>query len=235
MIRLCTATLAAGLAAAIVMGCEGDTTVRVVPVTVENSPPVILSSTPDFDDGERFEGGAPDLWIVPSDPDGADDIAAVFFHIDTVTLNSLIVRPDSAPEPCRRVNYSDMDTINVWPLLNSTAFEMNTPLSRLGSGAYAVYLDYFDLTDGGLVGWADEFGPQVKGCGSGLDYNLFFEAFGLYPPALPAPRDVHVTYADFTLRGVTFTVYDHAGATATRTYPDLSVYFTNPTEEATLP
>jgi hypothetical protein len=65
-------------------------------------------------------------------------VAAVFFHIDTVTLNSLIVRPDSAPEPCRRVNYSDMDTVNVWPFLNSTTLEMNTPLTRLSSGAYAV-------------------------------------------------------------------------------------------------
>jgi hypothetical protein len=203
--------------------------------TVENSPPTILLSGPEITPGERIRGPVSPLWIIPGDRDGADDIAVVRLEIESAVLTSLIVRPDSVSEPCRLVHYADMDTIDVMPLLSTTTFHSEFIVTRGSNGVYGRGLGYTDLIRGGLVDYAEEFGPRVKNCWSGSDHNLYFETFGLYPPAIPAARDVHVTYAEFSLSGVTFTVHDQSGASATVTFPDFTVYLTNGLEEATLP
>jgi len=227
----------AALTAAVVVfsvgGCDNSNTVT-GPEEEANSPPTIILSGPEYDPGQRIPGPSPMLWVVAGDPDGAVDIATVFLHVDTVTLNESIVRPDSIPEPCRWVNFSDNDTINVMPLLTTTTFKVERPLS-VSLGVYGRTLSYADLIPGGLRSYAPEFGGWVKDCWSGSDYRLFFETFGLYPPALPAARDVHVTYVDLSLKGIRITVYDQSGASATQTFPDFDVFFTTGLEEATLP
>ncbi len=226
--------MAAFIILSFLLGCEDKITVNVPPPSVENSPPKILLSGPEFDPGNPVQAPLPRIWVLASDPDGADDIAAVFFHIKSITLNSLIVRPDSATEECRIIHYADMDTINIMPLLESMVFTNDISLSKF-NGVYYHYIDYYNLTPGGISAQSSTFGQQVKECSYGTDYNLYLERFGLYPPALPAARDVHVTRADFSLTDISITVYDQSGATDTAVFPDLEVFFTNSLEEEILP
>jgi hypothetical protein len=217
------------------LGCEDKITVNLPSETTENSPPIIHMSGPEFDPNTPILGPIRKLWVVASDPDGEDDIAAVIFSIETIVLNSLIVRPDDAAEACRIVHYADMDTINIIPLLTTGTFTMHIPLYGSRGFYHTYYLDYHELTPNGLRSQSNVFGSRVKDRSCGGDYDLYLDQFGLYPPALPAARDVYVTRADFLLKNMAITVYDHSGATATAAFPDLEVYFTNHLEEQTLP
>jgi hypothetical protein len=216
------------------IGCEDEIIVNVPPQTEENSPPVILLSGPEFDPSEPIQGPLEKIWVLASDPDGADDIAAVIFRIDTITLNSMIIRPDSATEECRRIHYADNDTINIMPFLETTVFTIEISLYRQNSlhSFYATYPAFFPNQMSALSPY---FGRTVKDCSYGGDYNLYLDRFGMYPPAIAVARDVHVTRIDLSLHDISITVYDQSGATATVEYPDLEVFFTNATEEATLP
>jgi hypothetical protein len=173
--------------------------------------------------------------VLATDPDGADDIAAVVLKISSIRLVSLIVRPDDATLECARPFYVPMDTINVLPYLKKQLFSANQPLRRGDQGTYAAYLSYSLLTEGGISNHGDEFGQYVKPCRYGDDYLYLVERFGLYPPALPLPRDVYVTYAEFFISGISITAYDQSGTTATVTFPDFYAVYTNSVEDQTLP
>lgn len=144
------------------------------------------------------------------------------------------MRPDSATEECRRIHYADNDTINIMPFLTATAFTIEFPLYRQKS-IHAFYATYQAFFPNQMSALSPYFGRTVKDCSYGGDYDLYLDRFGMYPPALAVARDVHVTRVDLSLHGISITVYDQSGATVVRTYPDLEVYFTNSTEEATLP
>ncbi|MBI3004215.1 MAG: hypothetical protein HYY49_02220 [Ignavibacteriales bacterium] len=178
----------------------------------------------------------PQPWVIAADPDGADDIVAVVLRISSISIVSLIVRPDDASQECSRPFYASMDTIDVLPYLKKRTFNiLNQPLQRGYNGAYTAYLSYSSLSEGGISNHADVFGQFVKFCRWGYDYLYMVEQFGLYPPALSSPRDVYVTYAEFFISGISMTVYDQSGATATVTFPDFYGIFTNTTEDQTPP
>ena len=217
-----------------ISACRDNITITQVPE--ENRPPTIPVWGDDYEAGSRIKYPLPQLWVVVADPDGADDVAAVILKIDSIRIVSLIVRPDDSSETCRRVFYAPLDTINVLPYLTKQTFSVpNKPLQRGTQGAYGTYLSYSLLTEGGISKHADEFGEHVKSCSWGYDYLYSVESFGLYPPALPSPRDVYVTYAEFFISGISFTAYDQSGATVTVTFPDFYAVFTNTTEDQTPP
>lgn len=214
-------------------GCSDEVTINQIS---ENRPPQILLSGPEYDVTEPIEGPLPGLWVIAGDEDGAEDIAAVVLRISSIKLTNLIVRPDDASEECRRPFYADMDTINIMPFLIKNTFTVSAlPLSRGTAGTYSAYLTYYLLTEGGIEQYSNYFGENVKSCRWARDYLYMIENFGLYPPALSQPRDVYVTYAEFLIGGISITVYDQAGETATETFPDFRGYFTNFLEEETLP
>lgn len=225
---------AAGFAIAVsVTGCGDDITITPF---VENRPPQILLSGPEYETTDPIKAPLPAPWVLATDPDGADDIAAVVLNIESITLNSVIVRPDDAREECRRPYYADNFTIDIMPYLDKQTFRVdNLPLGSGNGGFYGASLTYNLLTEGGLGNHGDVFGPAVKSCRWGSDYLYMLEHFGLYPPALVIPRDAYVTYADLSVSGITMTVYDWSGETVTAAFPDLRGFFTNSTEERTPP
>lgn len=202
----------------------------------ENQPPSIILWGPKIDSLEHYNSPLPQTWVVVGDPNGSSDIAAVVLRITKVSIVSLIVRPDDSTKPCSEPYYSNMDTINVLPFLSKTVFNIPDQfMTKSVDGHYYDYLSYNLFTEGGIASKSNVFGPSVKGCHGGYAYLLMFEQFGLYPPALSSPRDVYVTYAEFLISGLSITVYDQAGKSASVTYPDFYARFSNFTEDQTLP
>lgn len=214
-------------------GCD-DETINLVQ-RPENSPPRILLSGFDYDSIGVTRGPVTGPWVLPTDPDGAEDIAAVILNVGSMTLNSLIVRPDSAEAECVWAHYADMDTFNLMPHLPTTTFSIENLVLYGYRGIYAEGFDYHLLTAGGMSSHLDSTGPLVKGCYSGVDWQYYLERFGLYPPVMVPARDVHVTYADISVNDISITVYDQSGASDSATFPDARIVFTNPREDATLP
>ena len=213
-------------------GCDDNITIT---QTQENRPPKILLWGYDYETTEPISGPLNGPWVLPADPDGIDDIAAVILRFSSVTITSLIVRPDDASQVCRRPFYADMDTIDILPYLNKSIFSVTDPLYRREDGVYKSYLIYSLLTEGGLGNHGNVFGKSVKSCYFGQNYQYMNEDFGLYPPALPSPRDVFVTYTEFIISGVSIIVYDQSGDTASVSFPDIRVIFSNATEDQTSP
>jgi hypothetical protein len=202
----------------------------------ENRPPKILLWGPEYDTAAHIKAPLPQPWVLATDPNGADDIAAVVLKVSSVTIVSLIVRPDDPGEECSRPFYAAMDTIDLFPYLRRQTFSIpNQPLQRGNDGVYTASLSYRLLTEGGIGNHGDAFGQFVKFCRWGYDYLYMIEQFGLYPPALSTPRDVYVTYAEFFVSGMSITVYDQSGVPATVGFPDFYGIFTNTTEDQTPP
>lgn len=202
----------------------------------ENHPPQILLSSHEYDSLSQFKNEMPIPWVIVGDEDGQDDIAAVVLNIEKINIVSLIVRPDDSTNECSTPFYADMDTIDVTPFLKKMTFNIsNKGIHRGNNGVYSAYLYYFVLTDNGIESHGDVFGASVKPCYSGYTYLTMFEHFGLYPPALPAPRDVYVTYVKLFISDISITVYDHSGASASVKFPDFYGIFSNPSEDKFLP
>lgn len=216
-----------------ISGCRDNDTINQIQ---ENRPPKLILWGPDYDSGAHFRASLPQLWVLATDPDGGDDIAAVVLNISNIRIVSLIVRPDDSTDACSRPFYAPMDTINVIPYLKKQTFRVpNESLRRGDQGIYAASLSYRLLSEGGISQHADKFGQVVKSCRWGNDYLYMIEQFGLYPPALPAPRDVYVTYAEFFISGISITAYDQSGAFVTQAFPDFYAVFSNSTEDQTSP
>jgi hypothetical protein len=202
----------------------------------DNQPPSIILWGPEIDSLSHFNYPLPQPWVVVGDPNGSDDIAAVVLRISKISIVSLIVRPDDSTEECSIPFYAPMDTINVLPYFRKQSFSVPNQVMRKGiDGNYYDYLDYYLFTEGGIVKNGDVFGPAVKQCRSSTDYLYMVEQFGLYPPALPLPRDVYVTYAEFLISGLSITVYDQSGESASVSYPDFYGRFSNWTEDQISP
>jgi len=201
-----------------------------------NRPPKILLWGPVYDSLAHFKDPLPQPWVIVGDSDGAADIAAVVLNISSIKIVSLIVRPDDSTLAYSFPYYAPYDTINVFPFLRTRTFSVpNLILGQISSDYYAAYLSYSILSGGGIVNDGAVFGPVVKSTRSGYDYLYMVEHFGLYPPALSSPRDVYVTYAEFLVSGISITVYDESGATATVKFPDFYGTFSNFTEDQTPP
>lgn len=214
-------------------GCKDET---IINQYHENRPPKILLSGANYDSGAYVKSDEAQLWVLPTDPDGADDIAAVVLKISSISIVSLIVRPDDPTQECSRPYYVPMDTINVMPYLKKQTFGIdNLALGRANQGTYTSYLTYWILTEGGIGKHGDVFGQFVKPCRFGTDYLYMIEQFGLYPPALPSPRDVYVTHVELFVSGISITAYDQSGATAEVSFPNFYAVFSNSTEDQTAP
>ncbi len=200
-----------------------------------NRPPLIRLWGPEYDTTSPIKAPL-QLWVLATDPDGVEDIAAVMLRISKVSLVSLIVRPNDPTDQCIHVYYAPFDTINVLPYMNKMNFTVhNEALYRTEVGVYTAYLTYDLLSEGGISAHGDVFGQSVKQCIWSYTYNYSIEFFGLYPPALPAPRDVFVTYAEFSISGISITAYDQSGDSATVKFPDFRGIFTNGMEDQTPP
>lgn len=220
----------------IMSGCMETTTNIFDDENRNNRPPEILLSGPAYDSLSHFKMAAPQLWVVAGDIDGSDDIAAVVLNISKVKIISLIVRPDDSTKECSIPFYADLDTIDITPFLKKSTFNItNRGIGRSENGVYTAYLYYNILTEGGIAKHGDVFGEYVKGCSSGYSYLDRIEHLGLYPPALPWARDVYVTYAQFLVSGISISVYDQSGASASVDFPDFYITFSNTKEDQTLP
>ena len=205
---------------------------------LENRPPRIILSGYDYEATRTIrpmEGSFYGPWVLPADPDGKDDIAAVVLKLSNSVLISVIVRPDDSSQSCRRPFYAHMDTINILPYLWRDTFSVTDPLWRRDDDTYFSYLGYDLLSEGGLENHGDVFGKEIKSCYFGSNGGYMYEDFGLYPPALPQARDVFVTYAEFLVTGVSVTVYDQSGDSASVAFPDFRVIFSNDLEDQILP
>lgn len=201
----------------------------------DNHPPQILLWGPEFDSLTEFNG-YPKPWVIIGDVDGSDDITAVILKISKIDIVSLIVRPDDSTQECSMLYYAPYDTIDVTHYLSKQTFSVPFQvMSQIGNGIYTNYLTFSMLTEGGIVNDADVFGEPVKPCVSGQDYPYWIEHFGLYPPAVPVPRDVYLTFAKLFISGLSIVVYDQSGASDSITFPDFYGSLSNIKEDQTLP
>ena len=223
---------------ALVFGCDdkaGDILI-VEKTNQENRTPKIIEWGPVFDSAANYSNSMPQLWIIAGDQDGLDDITAVVLKVSSIKIISLIVRPDDSTQECSRPFYASMDTINILPYLKKKTLSIpSQALYRESNGVYTAYLSYNLLTEGGIRNQSDSFSDFVKLCRWGYDYLYMTEHFGLNRPAPLNPRDVYVTYAKFFISGISITVYDQSGSSATVNYPNFYGTFTNATEEQTQP
>lgn len=202
----------------------------------ENAVPQILISGPEYDTINPIAAPLQSLWVIATDADGPEDIAAVILNISEIKMEALIVRPDDSTEICRLPYYSDNDTINLLPYLNKTSFSIvNQPLSRSFDNSHYAYLNFHIFSDGGLIKQHNSFGDWVKDCTNSDTYKYSIEQFGLYPPLIEAAQDVYVTYAKFRVKGIRIDVFDHSGASSSKSFPDFTCYFSNSMEDQTLP
>lgn len=225
-----------GVVIIIIAGCREGIINNLPGENNQNNPPQILLINDEYETADTIEGPLPYLWVVATDKDGSDDIAAVVLEISSVKLIDIIVRPTDPSEECMRPYYADMDTINIIPYMEKSKFRITKQLLQpYSDGVYSTSISYLLLTEGGVEKHSSFFGEHIKSCRWGQDYLYMFESFGFYPPA-PAPaQDVYVTYIKLLISGMKITVYDQSGETATKTIADFICYFTNSLEEQTLP
>lgn len=57
----------------------------------------------------------------------------------------------------------------------------------------------------------------------------------VYPPAIAAPRVIFITYVDIEYTGISATVYDSGGLSATTTFPNLRLIYTGDEERRVAP
>ena len=221
----------------IIGGCD-DENITVVTVPTENRPPRIIAQGPDFPAGGvdvEFVHGGPDLYVLVADPDGLDDISAVFLNVGSVTVHRVIARPDSG-DSCAEPSYAANDTFNIGTLIPSTFPGLvNFPMGLQAGGIYTTpnfCLLSFDCPAAPRIDRANaSFGRSVRGCATGS----FILWFGVYPPAVPSPSDIFITYLDVEYTGITATVYDAAGLSAATSFPNLRLIHATEEERRVAP
>lgn len=232
------------VAGLVILGSACDTTTKVIvqnePEAETNRPPTIVQQGPAFppEGFEEISYGSPygiNLWVLIADPDGIDDISLVTASVDSVRLARFLLRPDTSTTSCSRFSYMDNDTITtdaILPVPETFPGFSFAPLTRVQGGL-------FQMSNFGSVGFPDlvEASPLLErwqgGCYSGSTGIL--GPIVVLPPAVPIRRTAILTYADVEYRGITVTVYDKVGATATTTFPDVRIVFTSPEERTAAP
>jgi hypothetical protein len=209
--------------------CSEKTEVlRVEPVA--NEPPTIVAQGPTWSATpiDLTVQAAPRPYVIVGDPNGLDDIALAVFSIDGAVIRRIVVRPDSVlPDPyCSLITWSD--SINISNLLPSTLRPSVENCSMFRNGSSFTYTGFpygfYYETCGAFPAFATAspyFGQPTRPCNGGNPLTRF----GVYPPAIPAPVDVNVTFVDVEYQGLRVTVYDGAGQTATTTFPTLRLIY----------
>lgn len=210
------------------IGCEGDEIF--VSTTADNRPPTIVEQGPELPPG-TFDGYGPSVWVLVGDPNGLEDISAVFLSIETIRINDLILRPADLSGGCARVDIepnNNIDTTMLFTLPVSFDGPRNLQMTRQEGGVYAIYPFY--VPD--LAGEFAVFGFP-DGCAAGPP--SWIDWFDILPPAVPSTTSVFLTYIDLDYMGITVTVYDAAGESATTSFSDLRKTSITSEEEATPP
>jgi len=197
--------------------------VRVEPAS--NLPPTIVALGPTWPSTpiDLNVQAAPMPYVIVGDPNGLEDIALAVFTVDAAVLRRVVVRPDSvlADPYCTAVTWSDsIDITSLLPASLKTGVE-NCLMFRNGSSftfmGFGGYYYYDGCRAFPMIATASPyFGVPTRLCGPQT-----LSRFGVYPPAIPAPVDVNVTFVDVEFQGLHVTVYDGAGHTATATFPPL--------------
>lgn len=212
------------------LGCRDTTIVANQPVA--NRPPSILYA--DALSADIF--GPPRFELIAGDPDGLDDIAAVFLDVDSIEVLRVIARPSTVhTSGCLTSVYAPNDTIPI------TAF-----VPRRSRGLGRVVMEH---VNGGLFRAAPICSSSVHcSCGpclrtpplghiawSGCLFANSVDYLTISPPAVSSPVNVFVTYLDVEYQGVRATVYDVSGEFTSRTLPDIRVVYTTPEERTVEP
>ncbi len=231
-------------------GCEDNITVEVPPQQGVNKPPKFIMQGPEYPSGKiEFVGSeyqireaGPTFFVLVVDENGLDDIAAVFLNVDSILVQRVIARPDSSRTTCAAPSYADLDTFDVMPYIPISSLPgiINRPMSRQSTGFYAFggfafgALTYNNFRSQGLWAWdpSGVIGPPVKCCTCG---PVSLEHFGVYPPAVPSPEDILITYVEFEFRGISITAYDAGALSATTTFPDLRLIYAMTEEQNAAP
>ena len=231
------------LLASLTVGCSDKVNVTSVSKPSENRPPLIIRKGPAYSSGPIDAGtSGQNLYVLVGDPDGLDNIAAVFLDVGSVVLHRAIARPGASTGFCEGPSYAALDTFDVMPIISTTYPGISDcPLEPSEGGYYSIggfiFPPAFVTTPPvcsalpHLETGSEFFGPLV----GSTCFPLPFYAVGVYPPAVASPRNIFITYADIEYKGISVTVYDAAGASATATFPDLRLVYQTAEERQATP
>jgi hypothetical protein len=229
--------------------CE-DTIVNNNSLRGENKAPSIVGMGPAFaGNALETELFLESLYVIVADPNGVEDISAVFLDIGEIVLNNVIARRDASTDPpnncTHRPLYVDNDVLSIMPALRTSFPGSVYDPARIGrifltGGNDGVFYTPRLTVDTGGGGFGGSLLLDVQqACGtctpSQVCASFSFDNFVVNPPTLPAPTEAFVTLVDVTLVDVKVTVYDAAGLSANANFPDLRVTYTTPEEATTLP
>jgi len=143
---------------AILYGCDDDD----VSVTLdsENRTPLIVTESSTLSEGGSIQTGtngpySDEIWVLAGDPDGLDDISAVFLDIENIQINDIIIRPSIMNGSCYEVDYTPNATIDITSHITLPVV-LPSPVNREAlynypdhdGGIYSSYYeDYFDPPD----------------------------------------------------------------------------------------
>jgi hypothetical protein len=206
-----------------------------------NQAPIIVKQGPQqppggFEQISNFGANGVDLWVLVGDPNGLEDISLVTVDIDSVRLDRFLLRPDTSSTGCTIFSYAPNDTIPTAAILPVPAkfsgVEFRAMIKAQGGlyvaegfGGYGFGLPDILLASSNLESWPG-------GCGSAE--GLIFPVVVL-PPAVPVQRTAIVSLIEAEYLGITVTVYDKVGASATTTFPDWHIVFTTVKERSAAP
>jgi hypothetical protein len=226
------------------VGCDDDT-VLVSPVPSQNEAPRIVAWGPEpplaLVNLRPFDTG-PDLHVVVADPNGLNDVAAVYLEYDSLSVNRLIARRSLQEEGCREVVYANMDTLALSEVLPTVLPGVGfISLSNSGSGLFVS--PQFCTPYRGFLTPAPEcpLFPQLEnlsaeygfpGC---IDGTEWLWVFVLFPPLVPNQTTVFITEADVTYSGLRVVAFDTGGLSDTTSFGDLRIVHTTDTERRVAP
>ena len=180
---------------------------------------------------------SPDLYVLVGDPNGLDDISLVTVDVESVQLVRFRLRPDVRPDECVDFGFAPAETLStelILPTPHSFPGLEFKPLTQVQGGLYrAQAFGSFEYGFPDIFGAASNVQLLPGGCGSFNDGIMY--PWVVIPPAAPSDTAAVVSLAEVHYIGVSVTVYDKVGASATTTFPDWHVTFLSREEEETLP
>ncbi len=230
-----------------VAACERDKTDKILVQNVvdqqANRPPTIVAQGPTlppggFEQVSYYQPQGVDLWVLVGDPDGIDDISLVTVDVGSVEVLRFIVRPDTSTTGCSKFSYASGDTISADAILPVPATFPGLsfrPLIQRQGGLFVI-----SEFGGSGVGFPNLLAASTLleswngGCYNAPPYWVFGPIVVL-PPVVPSKLTAIISYADVRYHGISVTVHDATGASASSSFPDWRIVFTSPEEKAAAP
>lgn len=197
----------------------------------DTGPPTIIAQGPDFPQGTILwtGGSTPAPWVVVGDPDGLDDIAAVFVEIETVRFHEVIMRADTSTSGCASFMYVANNIVD-------TTFEIPVPVDTPGTqsllshdegGIYRMRSFRFPY----IPDYFPTFSRGTNCATSGGAFGRYLDWYTIVSQQLT----VFLTSVDVEYEGITVTAYDKIGGSATAIFPDLRIVYSTSEEVVTPP